>query len=69
MILCILELLNALAKRLRSQYPGSVDFIDGSDIIKFSGVDPANAFYQNLLQDINRGLANTKNRNMIRLLL
>lgn len=47
--------LNALAKNLRNQYPGSKDFID-EQIAKVSGKNPANAFYENLLQDINQGL-------------
>lgn len=48
--------LNSLAKNLRNQYPGSKDYID-EQIAKVSGKNPANAFYENLLQDINRGLA------------
>lgn len=51
--------LNALAKNLRNQYPGSKDFID-AQIAKVSGKDPANAFYENLLQDINRGATDAR---------
>lgn len=49
--------LNALAKNLRNQYSGYRDYID-DQIKSVSGVDPANAFYKNLLEDINRGQAN-----------
>lgn len=45
--------LNSLAKELRSQYPGHKDFID-EQISKISGKNPANAYMDNLLQDINR---------------
>jgi hypothetical protein len=45
--------LNAMAKQLRAQYPGHADYID-EQIAKISGVNPANAYMQNLLQDINR---------------
>lgn len=53
--------LNALAKRLRNEYPGSKDFID-DQIAKVSGKNPANAYYENLLQDINRGLGAGKSQ-------
>lgn len=53
--------LNALAKNLRNQYPGSKDFID-EQIAKVSGKNPANAYYENLLQDINRGLGAGKSQ-------
>jgi len=49
--------LNALAKQLRNQYPGYKDYID-EQIKSVSGVDPANAFMKNLLEDINRGATN-----------
>src|SRR6266852_2470682 len=45
--------LNAMAKQLRSQYPGHRDFID-EQISRISGINPANAYMQNLLVDINR---------------
>jgi hypothetical protein len=45
--------LNAMAKQLRAQYPGHRDFID-EQIARISGVNPANAYMQNLLVDINR---------------
>lgn len=48
--------LNALSKQLRSQYPGHVDFID-EQMSKISGKNPANAYMDNLLQDINRNQA------------
>jgi hypothetical protein len=55
--------LNALAKNLRNQYPGSKDFID-AQISKVSGKDPANAFYENLLTDINRNATNANSEKM-----
>lgn len=45
--------LNSLAKELRAQYPGHRDFID-EQISRISGINPANAYMQNLLVDINR---------------
>src|SRR5882762_10716698 len=45
--------LNAMAKQLRSQYPGHRDFTD-EQISRISGINPANAYMQNLLVDINR---------------
>ena len=45
--------LNSLAKQLRSEYPGHKDFID-EQIAKVSGKNPANAYMDNLLTDINR---------------
>jgi hypothetical protein len=45
--------LNAMAKQLRAQYPGHADYID-EQISKISGINPANAYMQNLLTDINR---------------
>lgn len=51
--------LAAQAKQLRSQYPGYKDYID-EQIKSVSGMDPANAFYKNLLQDINTASTNTK---------
>lgn len=51
--------LNSLAKTLRSQYPGYRDYID-EQIQSVSGVNPANAFMKNLLEDINRNQENNK---------
>lgn len=45
--------LYALTKQLRAEYPGHRDFID-QQIAKISGKNPANAFMDNLLADINR---------------
>lgn len=45
--------LNALSKQLRQEYPGHVDFID-EQIARISGKNPANAYMDNLLTDINR---------------
>lgn len=50
---------NALAKQLRNQYPGYKDYID-QQIKSVSGMDPANAFYKNLIQDINAHNDNQK---------
>lgn len=47
--------LNSLAKQLRSEYPGHKDFID-EQIARISGKNPANAYMDNLLQDV-RNLA------------
>lgn len=43
--------LKALAKKLRTEYPGHVDLVD-EEISKISGVDPANAYMRSLLTDI-----------------
>lgn len=51
--------LNSLAKQLRSSYPGYRDYID-EQIKSVSGVDPANAFMKNLMEDINRNQESTK---------
>jgi len=45
--------LNSLVKQLRNEFPGHKDFID-EQISKISGKNPANAYMDNLLQDINR---------------
>ncbi len=45
--------LNSLTKQLRAQYPGYRDYID-EQIQAVSGVNPANAFYKNLMEDINK---------------
>lgn len=45
----------AIAKRLRAQYPGHREFID-QEVSKASGLPVANAYYQNLMQDINQKL-------------
>lgn len=47
--------LNSMAKQLRNQYPGYKDYID-AQISSVSGIDPANAFYKNLMEDINRNV-------------
>lgn len=44
--------LYALTKQLRAEYPGHREFID-QQIAKISGKDPANAYMNNLLADIN----------------
>lgn len=51
--------ITALAKQLRNQYPGYRDYID-AEVSKTSGLPVANAYYKNLMQDINSGLANQK---------
>src|SRR6266446_7986773 len=51
--------LNSLAKKLRAQYPGSIDQID-AQISKISGVNPANAFYESLIKGIDQNMANSK---------
>jgi hypothetical protein len=38
---------------LRAKYPGYVDFID-AQVSSITGINPANAYVQNLMQDINR---------------
>lgn len=38
---------------LRAKYPGYIDYID-SQVSSITGVNPANALVQNLMQDINR---------------
>lgn len=48
--------LTAAAKQLRAQYPGYKDYID-ERFSKISGMDPANAYYKNLMEDINRTAA------------
>lgn len=47
------------AKRLRAQYPGYRDYID-DQIRSVTGVDPANAFMRNLMEDINRNNESNK---------
>ena len=51
--------LNSMAKQLRSSYPGYRDYID-EQIKSVSGMDPANAFMKNLMEDINRNAENNK---------
>lgn len=43
----------SLTKQLRAQYPGYRDYID-EQVQSVSGVNPANAFMKNLMEDINR---------------
>lgn len=45
--------LNSIAKNMRNQYPGYRDYID-EKIKGVTGMDPANAYYRNLMEDINR---------------
>lgn len=52
--------LNSLAKQLRSEYPGHKDFID-EQIARISGKNPANAYMDNLLQDVSRLAQGTDN--------
>lgn len=49
----------AQLKQLRNQYPGYKDYID-EQYKKQSGIDPANAYMSNLLQDINRNAVGNK---------
>lgn len=51
--------ITSIAKQLRSQYPGYRDYID-QEVSKASGMPVANAYYKNLMQDINSGLQNQK---------
>src|SRR5574337_995993 len=51
--------ITSIAKQLRAQYPGYRDYID-TEISKVSGMPVANAYYKNLMQDINSGLQNQK---------
>lgn len=44
---------------LRSKYPGYVDYID-QKVSSITGMNPANAYAQNLMQDINRMQTNKK---------
>jgi hypothetical protein len=61
--------LNSLAKQLRNSYPGYKDYIDDK-IKSVSGVDPANAFMRNLMEDINRNVEEGKTeRNATRTML
>lgn len=48
--------LTALTKNIRAQYPGYREYID-QKVAQVSGMQPANAYYKNLMQDINAGLA------------
>lgn len=49
----------ATAKQLRAQYPGYRDYID-EQIKSISGIDPANAYMKNLMEDINHSQENAK---------
>ena len=56
--------LNSVAKNLRNKYgPGYADYVD-QKIAQYSGMNPANAYYKNLLQDINTvaGKGDTENK-------
>lgn len=50
--------LASAASQLRTNWPGYKDYID-SKFAEYSGMNPANAYYKNLMQDINT-LANRK---------
>lgn len=50
----------ALTKQLRSEYPGHRDFID-QQIAQVSGKNPANAYMDNLLTDVNKNSAGGSN--------
>lgn len=52
--------LNSLAKQLRAEYPGHKDFID-QQMERISGKNAANAYMDNLLQDVSRLAAGTDN--------
>lgn len=45
--------LNSIAKDLRTQYPGYREYID-QRISEATGINPANAYVKNLMEDINR---------------
>lgn len=51
--------LTALTKDLRNRYPGYRDYID-EKISQVSGINPANAYMRNLLEDINRNATGGK---------
>jgi hypothetical protein len=51
--------LNSGVQRLRAQYPGYVDYID-SKVSEITGMNPANAYVKNLMEDINRAQSNKK---------
>ncbi len=44
--------LSTIQQQIRSEYPGYRDYID-QKISQVSGMNPANAYYKNLMQDIN----------------
>lgn len=48
----------SIAKQLRAQYPGYRDYVD-EQVSKISGLPVANAYYKNLMEDINRQLVQT----------
>jgi len=51
--------LKAAVTDLRSRYPGFVDLID-QHVSAITGINPANAYVNNLMQDINRAVSNKK---------
>lgn len=51
--------LSSGVQRLRAQYPGYVDYID-SKVAQITGMNPANEYVKNLMQDINRAQTNKK---------
>ena len=54
--------LNAIAKDMRSQYPGYRDYID-SKISSVTGVTPANAYIQSITADINHSMEKKNSEN------
>src|SRR5215204_4866760 len=51
--------LTALTKKHRNKYPGYRDYIDNK-ISEVSGINPANAYMRNLLEDINRNATSSR---------
>lgn len=51
--------LNSVVQRTRAQYPGYVDYID-SKVAEITGMNPANQYVKNLMEDINRAQTNKK---------
>lgn len=51
----------AIAKQLRAQYPGYRDYVD-EQVSKVSGLPVANAYYKNLMEDINRQLVQAQGK-------
>lgn len=48
--------LNTMVKSLRNQFPGYRDYIDAK-VSQVTGLNPANSYYRNLMQDVNSNLA------------
>lgn len=51
--------LASMRKTIATKYPGYVDYID-QKIAQVSGIEPANAYYRNLMEDINRNATQGK---------